>query len=586
LTDKAPDEPSPPSALELLAQPWSFIQERLLSPSTFKDACDERGLDLHDGQLELLDSAGILRPLFEIDDSFGYPELRSGTRVTKDAVAHGLVRVRLTNPSTVWPRGPVLLDRLLYSVYQLLAVPQVRSFINAMRLDAISPMRWRFDAPELERVSLGKRLPLTDERLIVWLSVLEPVFLPSVRQNISLPFIPELPEERPYGQEELAALAEQYQHDYFEYRRTVPMKELLERMRATPEELAAQASHWLSHADHWDPLGEWIAVVRLAPWRWKGLRREALIALDFRIAAEMALQFLHKLAREGGADETVYGPEGTLAKTHQYHRLLLADVNREGVLTDFDLSPNPIVLVVIEGKTEQEVVPLVMQELGMPPPPWPIRLHNGHGADSNLTWLYRYAWTFEILEEIPGGFRPSRPLPHIFILGDPEGRRQTPRDREKDRQDIVNKLHQDAETAAGRTLARDLIEVRVRIDAWPASFEFAHFSPHELAAAIRTVAPEIGSELDEELAIEAQSTLPRLSALWHRLRERGLVTRDLDKVELIRVLWPVLRKRIQEAPDEQHLREIPVVASLLDIDNALGQYPVGHFTYVPASPPK
>ncbi len=577
-----------PTALELFDRPWSFTQSHLLGIDEFERECDLRGLSLRRGQLKELDRVGVLRPVFEVRDAGGAYAMQVGVAVARQAIAEGAITTRMTAKTPgPWPSRESE-NQLAYSRYQLLAIPLLGRFLDAMYLpkdfDITKELPWTLDGVRLDDLAPGRQLPLVDEQLIVRLSVLEPVWLPTVRQQVLLPMLTELPPgAKP---EEFAEHDEAYRQAYFTYQRTVPAAELLDWMKVPVEELASQAEGLLRSADTVDPLGRWLEVVRLAPGRWKELRRDAVVALDHRIAAELILLFLHQLATEGGADADVYGHNGSLAKQLAASRLSADDSDRDGVLTDFDLSPHPLSLVVIEGETEQLLAPRLMLALGLPDPPWPIRLHNGRGVDAKLDWVYRYISAIEVHEEIPGGFRPSRPIPHIFVVADPEGTRHSPEAREQYRTRIVDHLCRDSEESTGRPIPRDLFADRLRIDSWSgATFEFAHFTDDELAAALRLQAPGLGSRLQAELAVERNSPLPRLSALWRRLQEDHLVDRDLNKRQLAEGLWPALEARVHSANSEADLRGIPLAATLLDAFEPVRNHPWGHFSYVAAGRP-
>jgi hypothetical protein len=511
-----------------------------------------------------------------------------GTRATRDAVARSLIRTRINFHGGSWPDTGSGIDPF-YSEYQLLAVPALIPFIDAMHLptdfDIKGPLPWTLDGVNLTDLAPMQGLPLVSERLIVWLSVLEPVWLPSIVQQVVLPHLVDPPEKRLYEPAEFSALEAAHRASYFEYRKTVPAETLLSFMGATVDEVADEADKLLREADHIDPLGRWLAVIRLAPGRWKELRREAVSALDHRIAAELLMLLLHQLADEGLADVQLYGRTGDMANRHADSRLLSDDSKRDGVLTDFDLSPHPISLVVIEGSTEQILAPRIMETIGLPKPPWPIRLHNGQSSDAKLDWIYRYISAVDVHEEIAVGFRPSRPIPHIFVVADPEGTRHDATARAKYRDKIIDHLCRDASASAGRPIPRDLFESHVRVDAWHATFEFSHFSDEDLAEALGQQCSNGSTAIQPIVSVARGQGLPRVSAVWQRLREAAYVNRDLDKPALAEALWPALQARLRSATKEAELREIPIVATLLDAYRPVVEYPWGHSSYVPAAFP-
>lgn len=79
--------------------------------------------------------------------------------------------------------------------------------------------------------------------------------------------------------------------------------------------------------------------------------------------------------------------------------------------------------------------------------------------------------------------------------------------------------------------------------------------------------------------------MPRLSALWKRLQDAGLVERDINKRQLAEALWPALEARIRAANGAAGLKEIPLARTLLDAFQPVVNYPWGHFSYIAAGRP-
>src|ERR1044072_8215938 len=75
---------------------------------------------------------------------------------------------------------------------------------------------------------------------------------------------------------------------------------MLRWLNVEPDEIQKTAQRLLHVADSNDPLREWIRLVRLFhPKKWEQLQGDALIAMDYRIAAEMLLRFYEDLVQEG-----------------------------------------------------------------------------------------------------------------------------------------------------------------------------------------------------------------------------------------------------------------------------------------------
>jgi hypothetical protein len=71
------------------------------------------------------------------------------------------------------------------------------------------------------------------------------------------------------------------------------IKARLDPFGLAPESLASTAEALLRRASSRDPLGKWYDLIRLAtPATWSGLRGDTLLAMDYRIAAEILLRGL------------------------------------------------------------------------------------------------------------------------------------------------------------------------------------------------------------------------------------------------------------------------------------------------------
>ena len=109
-----------------------------------------------------------------------------------------------------------------------------------------------------------------------------------------------------------------------------------------------QAERLLIAAKSFDPLGAWSEVVRMAdPRRWEDLRYDALIAHDYRIAAELLLRYVEDQALPGISDPPDESPT-ELAHLRQ-QRLLVADRDRAETVMRFGISDRPALVLAVEG---------------------------------------------------------------------------------------------------------------------------------------------------------------------------------------------------------------------------------------------
>ncbi len=113
------------------------------------------------------------------------------------------------------------------------------------------------------------------------------------------------------------------------------------------------------------------------PGRWSRLEGDALVALDFRISAEMLLLFHEHLASRQAIASLAEPSERFREPMHDRLKPDRSALDR--VLSDFGLSPHPGVVLVVEGDSEMALLPRVLEELGIPQGPGLLRLFGAGG---------------------------------------------------------------------------------------------------------------------------------------------------------------------------------------------------------------
>ena len=129
------------------------------------------------------------------------------------------------------------------------------------------------------------------------------------------------------------------------------------------------------------------------------LKDSALLAMDYREAAEILLLFYEDLAGRGQA-EPLPAMDGMywhpLRERLGYrHRTLDED------LMELGLSPHPRVVLAVEGDTEYAHVPMVWKALDYPDAPELMRLLNLRGVDRNVEKVAALAATPLVGERLP-----------------------------------------------------------------------------------------------------------------------------------------------------------------------------------------
>jgi hypothetical protein len=323
--------------------------------------------------------------------------------------------------------------------------------------------------------------------------------------------------------------------------------------------LRDRAQELLRLAERIDPLGDWFEIVREAdPHRWSDLRGEARMAIDLRLDAEVFLLAYEDLAKRGKAAPLPARPPQA-RNPGPWDGRLSPQGRLDDKLMRFGISPHPRVIVVVEGHTEDLLMPRVMAHYGIRTDDNFIRIFNRRGVDKPLESLVGYAISPRVeLDDDEEYVRHVRPTTHLLVITDPEGSMAT----EQRRNRAIGRWANAAIELVPRSLRspglRQEVEELITISAWDdvgSSFEFAHFSDAELAAAIGSIPRCPDAKQPDQL----------VAAIANARDRGGALTDALDgasKVALADALWPTLERQLVQAGDGETASEIPIVRVL------------------------
>ncbi|MDE0602016.1 MAG: hypothetical protein OXI56_09535 [bacterium] len=333
-----------------------------------------------------------------------------------------------------------------------------------------------------------------------------------------------------------------------------------------PDMLLGEAEDLLLGARSFDPLGEWHQIVRAGtPDRWPDLRFDALQAMDWRIAAEMLLFFYEDLADQGLAEPLsepteMWGPP-------RRDRLTMNYLERSRALQRFRLEDAPAVVVVVEGQTEEYMMPRALEWAGMGADTGLVDIVNLKGIDKDVTPIARAVATPKLERQARDRARLLRPLTGLVVAVDQEGRYETDEQQQNQRIRIIKEiweaLPEDFQTSA----ILENLEHLVVVETWGAGgcFEFAHFTDEELAQAIHRTARK-----QKQTAPPADKIEQALAT--HRREKQNIRTVwknwgwHLSKVELAKETWPILLRKLNS---QDHM-EIPIGRTLQTVADLIG----------------
>ena len=543
------------STLELLRHPFAFTQTDLLSPHQFIKGAKKRGVTLDLPELELLHKRRVLQPFYEVHSQpVGRPfeadlpaKLRS-TAVTEVLVA--LAEGRLSDPAERrylrWP-GQRSRRSLWFSHHQLPVVRYLPYLLTQMeRYNKSQP------AADIVECSLGPldkliRVSFARQRsLAIVLEALTPRYLPRV----------------------VGVLRSVDGNDLDELVDFANADDLLPSTGAfgvPVESFVQQADRLLATARQFDPLGTWSRVTRIAdPRRWDELRYDALVAQEYRIAAEVLLQFVEDQAQRGRTE-----PLSTLSGTWrqpQHDRLRVDSRERGKTVMDFKLNNRPSLVLAVEGETEYEIVRRVLGMAGVDHLSSRIAVVNLKGVRGDVNLLARAVAVPHVDLDGDHGALLLSPLTSLMVVADPEDKYKTLEARESVHAGMIKSVVESLPTSLQTAPMRADLEHLLHVRCWPAEFEFAHWSNSEIARALREISADAAAKSCEELCRNVErhrAADDKLKSVWSNWRTKP------SKVKLAERLWPDLERRILNSPNPSQIPIVGVVQEAIEITHRI-----------------
>ncbi|MDA8381138.1 MAG: hypothetical protein M0020_09995 [Actinomycetota bacterium] len=573
-------------ALASASEPWAFSQEHPLTTSDFCEEAKKRGVPLREEQLPELWRVGLLAPFVEIRNkaerrrvSSPVPEPRSyGTwqgeiraardsgRLVDPAERGFRPQLRFWRPPTI-DRSRRWWNGLLYTRWQLIGLREMSSFLAGGRWRRDDRrLKWRSPTPNEGAVARATR----NRGIAAILVALEARYLPTIEaQWINLSG---------------AEVAE-----WEGYVRTFDPEAVLQRLGTEPDELLKIADKLLIGLHRLDPFpSDWSELVRRAPRRtWSDLAGNALFAMDFRIAAEILVRCYEDLA-DRGLVPPLREKRGKFHMEAERERVSYRSQTLDANLSSLGISPHPGVVLVVEGETEEVLIPLVRDHVRIPNRAELIQSVVMRGVGRDLTKLAAFASAPLIDRMQLDAWLVVKPPTRLMVVVDPDPAYDTPAGVDAARKKIVDEIATIVQ-AQGVDPLRGDIDSLVSIRTWTERcFEFEHFTDPELADTLLNLHPDCGGlNRDRLIAALAEHRIRRqdIKTLWRRWRPR------VQKTELAKRLWPLLRAKLTEAQQDE-AQPVPSVAQvIIDAYHSAASRPWGHFvirgtslTYVEGPP--
>lgn len=558
-----PSKPDGATAVDVASMPWAMTQNEPLDVDEFIKEAGKRGFRLRTATLRELYRHRLLIPFVEVTNrpvrKPGRLEVTEspfgGTRITVLRSARDTGRLRdlaaipyrprlSFEPATwTWPASSPWTG-LLYSPYQLLALPELEATLAKQtyhkRGKRIIARILEPSQPLLDRMERFRKMAIA-------ITAVEPRYVPNLDPEfIQLNNVIDI-------------------DDWAQYRASFDPVQTQAWLAYEPEQMKHDAEFLLlARAHRLDPVGDdWSQLMRRAPARSREqLKDAALVAMEYRIAAEILLRFYEALALRAKA-EPLPDISGATYWSPLHERLSERKDTLDEALTDLGISPHPLVVLALEGETEMYHAPLVGRMLGYSSAPELIRILKLGGVGRNLQKVAALNVTPLIGKQVPApgaiAWSVIRPSAYLLMAVDPDSPYDSPEGIERERTKLLDEIRDVLKSQGVERPNPDELEHLVKIQVWGAPcYEFAHFTDDELADGIIAIHPTIAGWTRDELVAalgywraRGKDDIKRVwaSGRWDETSKQmtGKWTPEPCKVDLAKALWPTLVRKIQLA---------------------------------------
>lgn len=343
----------PITTLDLMALPLTFTQNELLSPQEFVDQAKKRGVPIRPEQLLELHRHRLLVPFFQLSwhpdpnvqpvpvalvAQNRYSQLGTAIARVIEAAEKGYLNDPVVERFWSWEDGlpfPTTASDLMehykvfYSPYQLLGLRGIDALCRRMSEYQDTDKNRTFTLQPVNPDIVDTME--TGRRLAILLSGLDSHYLPQI------------------------VLVAHHSPTWEQEDPGFIIADRLKLSSLDPEQLANTAENLLQNARNIDPMGAWYELIRQAhPDTWETLSGDARLAIDYRVAAEILLKAVDDL---GWKDLSTPPPRlGRMVHVILDDRLRPDRAELDEALTRRGLSPQPSLLLVLEGDTEFMIV--------------------------------------------------------------------------------------------------------------------------------------------------------------------------------------------------------------------------------------
>jgi len=474
--------------LKLLIESESFSQNFPLGLKEFIKYCNDRDIIINEKLLEFLEENKLFFPIFRTEQWTMHD-----TKMLKKLYSTDLLKEPRNEEFIPWEEFYKLNEKFgikelsifsYYSKYQIFYLKRILNFIT---------LKYTFNQLDEDKEIFTQNKKFREDnidRMLLNFNDLDLIFLLNYIQNKYLPFVKD---------SRYTVLTNIDMDNLDQLTSLIDLSKIFEETPYSIDYLKNIRKRFAVDGLSIDPLEKWYHLIKYVSHEERAnLKGKALLAIDYYAISDMLKLLIEDLTGEEQLETAsiLDSSRGSWQIRIYGKKINHKDIDvLQRLLTEYRINPNPDLFFIVEGYSEEAVIPIILNAYDLSLEEYRIELYNVKGVDKKIDELIKYKG-IPITRKIDDKYYISPYGTKIFGLFDREGRFA-----HKEPEEIIDKIMKDIFETLPTELKTekiyDLLENEIFIiKFWDKCFEYDNLSNEELIFLLKEYGMKYGHEFE------------------------------------------------------------------------------------------
>jgi len=473
--------------LKLLIESESFSQNFPLELKEFIKYCNDRDILINEKILEFLEEKKLFFPIFRTEQWTMHD-----TKMLKKLYSTDLLKEPRNEEFIPWEEFYKLNEKFkikelsinsYYSKYQLFYLKRILNFIT---------LKFTFNQLDEDKEIFTKNKKFREDNIDLLLNSnnSDLIFLLNYGQNKYLPLVKD---------SRYTVLTNIDIEELNQLNSLIDLSNIFKETPYSIDDLKNIRVRFAVDGLSIDPLENWYHLIKYVSHEKRAnLKGKALLAIDYYAISDMLKLLIEDLTGEEQLETAsiLDSPRSSWQIRIYGKKINHKDIDvLQRLLTEYGINPNPDLFFIVEGYSEEAVIPIILNSYGFSLEEYRIELYNVKGVDKKIDELIKYKGT-PITRKINDKYYISPYGTKIFGLFDREGRFA-----HKEPEEIIDKIMKNIfETLPTELKTKKISDVLENeifiIKFWDKCFEYDNLSNKELILLLKEYGMKYGHEFE------------------------------------------------------------------------------------------